>query len=181
LYDEPYSFLERSLQLDGPILVIIDALGESGLENGKAVLAQCVIDLPPNFYVLIISRPENGIEPAFANATSVFTLYTDDVQLAANMERDIVLYLRREHPRGVFKHRGDNLVKTSEGPFQWAVVACGCITALLVLALARESAYNACWTPYTKEFSKSTSKYMKHKCIPACYWAASCCDRAALD
>jgi hypothetical protein len=129
LYDEPYSFLERSLQLDGPILVIIDALGESGLENGKAglhtFLAQCVIDLSPNFYVLIISRPENGIEPAFANATSVFTLYTDDVQLAANMERDIGLYLRR-----------------------------GCITALLVLALARESAYNAYWTPYTKEYFK---------------------------
>jgi hypothetical protein len=143
-----------NLQLDGPILIITDALGESGLANGKAglhtFLAQCLIDLPPNFYVLTISRLENGIEPAFANANSVRTLYMVDVQLAANTEPDICLYLRHEHPRGGFKHHGDNLVKASEGLFQWAAVACGFINGPISLSLSKYS------TTPVYEFSKST-------------------------
>jgi hypothetical protein len=85
----------KTLRLGGgPILIVIDALDESGAAIGKnglhTFLAQRLIDLPPNFRVLITWRPEDGIESAFANARSVRTLYIDDSRLAANTEQDIV-------------------------------------------------------------------------------------------
>jgi hypothetical protein len=99
------------------------------------LLAQRVIDLPPNFPVLITSRLEDGIEPAFSNARSVRTFYMDDEQLAANTEQDIGVYLRNELPEDMFKDRGDKLTKAAEGLFQWAAVACGFINSTASLGL----------------------------------------------
>jgi hypothetical protein len=120
-----------NLSLPGPILIIIDALDESGDTNGKiglhTFLAQRLIDLPSNFCVLITSRPEHGIEHAFTNASSVETLYMNDIKLASKTEQDISVYLQKELPQGVFKEHGVKLAKASEGLFQWAAVACGFI------------------------------------------------------
>jgi NACHT domain len=114
-----------------PILIIIDALDESGAAIGKnglqTFLAQRLVDLPANFRVLITSRPENDIEHAFANAQSIRTLYMDDAVLAANTEQDIGVYLRNELPEEVFKEHGDKLAKAAEGLFQWVAVASGFI------------------------------------------------------
>jgi AAA ATPase domain len=121
----------KDLQFSHPILIVIDALDESGDATGKnglhIFLAQRLLDLPSNFRVLITSWPENGIEPAFVNALSIYTLYMDDSQLAANTEQDICLYLQSELPSEVFDRYGVKLANAAEGLFQWAVVLCGLI------------------------------------------------------
>jgi NACHT domain len=105
-------FLEplKNLQVDEPILSVIDALDESGDAVGKTglhtFLAQHLFDLPSKFHVLITSRPENGIESAFANALSVRTFHMDDTILAAKTEQDIGLYLKSELPEDIFKDHG---------------------------------------------------------------------------
>jgi DNA polymerase III delta prime subunit len=121
----------KNLRLADPILVIIDALDESGDAIGKSglqiFLSQHLFDLPAKFRVLITSRPDNGIGLAFSNALSVRTLQINDVILAAKKEQDITVYLEKELPPDVFKDHGVKLVTTADGLFQWAAVACGFI------------------------------------------------------
>jgi NACHT domain len=121
----------KNVQSSDPILVVIDALDESGDVIGPNglhnFLAQHLFELPSNFRILITSRPENGIERAFCNALSVRTLYMDDHKLAAKTEQDIGLYLRSELPLVLFERHGVELAKAAEGLFQWAAVASGLI------------------------------------------------------
>jgi NACHT domain len=121
----------KNIQLSDPILIVIDALDESGDAIGQNglhnFLAQHLFELPSNVRILITSRPENGIERAFCNALSVRTLYMDDHKLAAKTEQDIGLYLRNELPLNLFERHGVNLAKAAEGLFQWAAVASGLI------------------------------------------------------
>jgi AAA ATPase domain len=123
----------KDLPLPGPILVVIDALDESGDATGKkglhTFLAEHLIDLPSEFRILVTSRAEDGIEPTFAEAPSVDTLYMDDAKLAAKTEQDIGMYIQTELPPGVFKDYGVKLAKAAEGLFQWASVACGFINS----------------------------------------------------
>jgi NACHT domain len=123
----------KDLGIPGPILIVIDALDESGVSIGKiglhTFLARRLIDLPPNVRILITSRPESGIETAFSKARSVRTIYMDDRQLAAKTEQDIGVYFRKELSEDVFKVHGDKLMKAAEGLFQWAAVACGFINS----------------------------------------------------
>jgi NACHT domain len=123
----------KNLQLGEPILIVIDALDESGDAIGKkglhTFLAQHLFDLPSKFRILITSRPENGVGPAFANALSVRTLHMDDAQLAAETEQDIRAYIQKELPPDVFEDHGVKLAKAAEGLFQWAAVACGFINS----------------------------------------------------
>jgi NACHT domain len=121
----------KNLQFRDPILIVIDALNESGDAIGRSglhtFLAQHLSDLPSKFRILVTSRPENGIEPAFAKALSIDILYMDDAKLAAKTEQDIGVYLQKELPPDVFKDHGVKLAKAAEGLFQWAAVACGFI------------------------------------------------------
>jgi NACHT domain len=132
----------KTVPLRSPVLIVIDALDESGAtidKNGlHTFLAQCLIDLPPVFRILITSRPENGIEPAFTNAKSVGILHMDDPQLAANTEQDIGVYLQSELPEDVFKDHGGKLAKAADGLFQWAVIACGFIHSRGSLGLSKK-------------------------------------------
>ncbi|KAF8260413.1 hypothetical protein EI94DRAFT_905287 [Lactarius quietus] len=65
----------KDLHIVGPILVVIDALDESGSVTGRmglhTFLAKSLVRLPSNFRVLITSRPEDDIEPALMRAPSV--------------------------------------------------------------------------------------------------------------
>jgi AAA ATPase domain len=123
----------KNLPLPRPILIVIDALDESGGANGKTglhtFLAEHLIDLPAEFRVLITSRTEDGIEPAFVQASSIATLDMDDEKLAAKTEQDIRMYLQKELPQDVFKAHGVELAKAAEGLFQWAAVASGFINS----------------------------------------------------
>ncbi len=91
----------KDLPIVGPILVVIDALDESGDTTGRiglhAFLAENLQRLPSNFRVVITSRPEHAIVSALARAPSVKIKYMDDTELA--------------------------LAVKAEGLFQWAAVA----------------------------------------------------------
>jgi NACHT domain len=121
----------KNLELCDPILIVIDALDECGDAIGMnglhTFLAQHLFDLPSKFRILVTSRPEDGVEPAFSKALSIDTIYMDDAKLAAKTEQDIGVYLQKWLPEGVFKDHGVELAKAAQGLFQWAAVACGFI------------------------------------------------------
>jgi NACHT domain len=121
----------KNLPLPGPILIVMDGLDESGDTIGQDGLhmffAEHLVDFPSQFRVLITTRSEGGIEPAFAEASSVDILYMDDAKLAAKTEQDIGIYLQKKLPPDVFKEYGVKLANAAEGLFQWAAVACGFI------------------------------------------------------
>jgi AAA ATPase domain len=134
--------LLRNLSLPTPILIVIDALDESGDAIGDvglhAFLAQRLVDLPSSFRVLITSRPEDGIERAFTNATSFHTLHMDDAKLASKTEQDIRQYLQKVLPPDVYEVSGVELAKAADGLFQWATVACDFINSPASIGLTRK-------------------------------------------
>ena len=125
----------KDLPIVGPILVVIDALDESGDttdEDGlHKFLADNLSSLPSNFRVLITSRPEDGIEPAFLEAESVLIKHMNDPVLAAKTQSDILSFLQKRLqkrlPSRDCEQYGEALAKRAEGLFQWAAVACGYI------------------------------------------------------
>src|SRR6266571_7268700 len=121
----------KDLQVVGPILVVIDALDESGDATGEdglhRFLAKHLSSLPSNFRVLITSRPEDGIESAFLAAKSVVIKHMNDHELGATTHHDILAFLRKRLPSDDFEQYGEALARRAEGLFQWAAVACGYI------------------------------------------------------
>ncbi|KAH9026560.1 hypothetical protein EDB84DRAFT_338491 [Lactarius hengduanensis] len=119
----------KDLHIVGPILVVIDALDESGDVTSKnglhKFLADAISRLPSNFRVLITSRPEHAIESAFVGGVKI--KYMNDTKLAATTYNDILAFLQNELPPDVFNTYGDGLTNRAEGSFQWAAVACGYI------------------------------------------------------
>ena len=117
----------KDLHIVGPILVVIDGLDESGDVSGQTglhtFLARNLIELPPNFRVLIASRPEDGIEPALVGASSVRIRHMKDSELAATTDDDILTFFQNKLSPDEFKKYGDKLAKRAEGLFQWAAVA----------------------------------------------------------
>ncbi len=122
----------KDLHIVGPILVVIDALDESGdvtVGNGlHKFLAKNISRLPSNFRVLITSRPEDGIESAFVGAPSVRIKYMDDLELATRTHDDILTFVRTMLlPSDELNIYCAALAAMAEGLFQWAAVACGYI------------------------------------------------------
>jgi len=117
----------KDLHIVGPILVVIDALDESGDAIGRmglhTFLAKNLIRLPSNFRVLITSRPEDGIEPALVRAPSVRIKHMKDSELAAKTHDDILAFLRDRLLSDEFRDYGYDLAIKAEGLFQWAAVA----------------------------------------------------------
>ncbi|PPQ89185.1 hypothetical protein CVT25_001153 [Psilocybe cyanescens] len=130
-----YTLLSGPLQevdVDIPILIVIDALDESANAMGRkglaAFLAQSLGRLPSKFRVLMTSRLDGDIKNWFANADKNLCeiLEMDDSKLART-EDDIRFYF--QDPQNLspvlFQEYGDELIQKSEGLFQWAAVACG--------------------------------------------------------
>ncbi len=117
----------KDLHIVGPILVVIDALDESGDTTGRiglhAFLAENLKRLPSNFRVVITSRPEHAIVSALARAPSVKIKYMNDTELAAEMDKDILTFLRQKLPSDMFRDYVEALSVKAEGLFQWAAVA----------------------------------------------------------
>ena len=117
----------KDLHIVGPILVVIDALDESGDASGgiglHAFLAENLKRLPSNFRVVITSRPEHAIVSALARAPSVKTKHMDDTELAAEKQKDILTFLREKLPADKFGRYLEALAVKAEGLFQWAAVA----------------------------------------------------------
>jgi hypothetical protein len=117
----------KDLHIVGPILVIIDALDESGDTASRtglhAFLAKNLTRLPSNFRVVITSRPEHAIVSALVGAQSVKIKYMDDTELAAKTHEDIFAFFQQRHPSNDFRHYLKALAVKAEGLFQWAAVA----------------------------------------------------------
>ncbi len=117
----------KDLHIVGPILVVIDALDESGDATGRTglhtFLAKNLIKLPSNFRVLITSRPEDGIVSALVGVPSIRIKHMNDSGLAAKTHDDILAFLRERLPSDEFRNYGDALAIKAEGLFQWAAVA----------------------------------------------------------
>jgi NACHT domain len=131
----------RLQQYVDPILIIVDALDESGDAIGNeglhTCLAQHLSELPSCFRVLITSRPEHRIDSAFANASSVHTLSISDEKLAKT-DKDIGLYFKNKLSPEVFEEHGVKLTKAAEGLFQWAAVASSFINGPGSLGLSKK-------------------------------------------
>ncbi|KAH7922058.1 WD40 repeat-like protein [Leucogyrophana mollusca] len=123
-----------SLASVGPVLIMIDALDESGDEACRAtlldVLAHNASALPPHFRILITARQEKDINDAFRVAKHVFCKSMDSLDRAstANDIRKFIVaqlagvpVLDRRWPGLGWCQR---LVDKSEGLFQWAFTAC---------------------------------------------------------
>jgi len=117
----------KDLHIVGPILVVIDALDESGDTTGRiglhAFLAENLKRLPPNFRVVITSRPEHAIVYALASAPSVKIKHMNDTELAAETHKDILTFLREKLPSDKLGDYVEALAVKAEGLFQWAAVA----------------------------------------------------------
>src|SRR6266481_1892694 len=117
----------KDLHIVGPILVVIDALDESGDTTSKtglhAFLAKNIIRLPSNFRVVITSRPEHAILSVLARAPSIKIKDMNDAELAAETHQDISTFLRGRLPLDRFGGYVEALAVKAEGLFQWAAVA----------------------------------------------------------
>ena len=117
----------KDLCIIGPILVVIDALDESGDATGRAGLHAFLADnlerLPSNFRVVITSRPERAIVSSLAQAPSVKVKDMNDTELAADTGNDILAFLRGKLPSKKFGGYVEALAVKAEGLFQWAAVA----------------------------------------------------------
>jgi hypothetical protein len=117
----------KDLRIVGPILVVIDALDESGDTTGRtglhAFLAENLKRLPSNFRVVITSRPEHSIVSALARAPSVKIKYMNDTELVAETDKDVLTFLREKFRSDKFGDHVEALAMKAEGLFQWAAVA----------------------------------------------------------
>jgi NACHT domain len=117
----------KDLHIVGPILVVIDALDESGDTTDRiglhAFLAENLKRLPSNFRVVITSRPEHTIVSALAGAPSLKIKYMDDTELAAETHGDILAFFQQRLPSNELRHYVEALAVKAEGLFQWAAVA----------------------------------------------------------
>ncbi|KAG6332621.1 hypothetical protein ID866_6466 [Astraeus odoratus] len=107
-------------------LVVIDALDESGLpasrEHLLSIIGSKAASLPPNFRILLTSRPLVDIVQALANTAHVRAISLDDVPTS----RDIHLYVSQK--LATIEEIGDveimQIVEKSDGLFEWARLAC---------------------------------------------------------
>jgi hypothetical protein len=134
-------FLEpaKGFQPLGPIVVVIDALDESGSKQDRAPLLQMLARLDElghlgHFRFLITSRPEQDIQEALEkkswviskNLTKVDETSTDsDIRRYVNMELSQVRQFLQDFDRE--QDPVDVIVSRAEHLFQWAFVACSYI------------------------------------------------------
>ena len=119
------------LPTDHPILLVIDALDESGDPQSRKdllpILANRATELPSNVRILITSRPLDDILWAFRSRVHVISKVIDDIP-ESSITHDIKSYIseRLASVDDLFldDNRLDLLVIHSEGLFQWAFVAC---------------------------------------------------------
>ncbi|KAF7982955.1 hypothetical protein HWV62_25270 [Athelia sp. TMB] len=130
----------KSLAIAGPVVIIVDALDESGDSAARKsllqVLSKCASDLPRNFRVLVTARPEIDIVEAFSDPhphlrhTCLDTIDEEniDLDIAAFIEDQLGCIITaldrafsdREHWVGM-------LVTGAKHSFQWAATTCRAI------------------------------------------------------
>jgi WD40 repeat protein len=140
----------------GPILIVIDALDESGdrvaREGLLSTLGQGISKLPPNFRIFVTSRAEADIQDMFDNRQDVLHMRMDTIDQRST-DDDISLFVRsrlskvKRLDQSLCTEWCHQLVKKAEGLFQWASTACLFIATALdphkrlnaILSLAPQS------------------------------------------
>jgi hypothetical protein len=128
----------NEFQPAGPILIVIDALDESGDRSGRMRLLQMLERLRElgkhgHFRLLITSRPEGDILKLFLDKPWVLARALTDVD-EASTDDDIRRYITQklsQEPALMqmsYEKPVDLLVSRAEHLFQWAFVACNFIT-----------------------------------------------------
>ena len=129
----------KGLHVIGPLVIVIDALDESGNEDGRIHLMQAISTqfnqntLPTNLRFLITTRPENDILDAFSHGSHLVHKQMSDIPDQAvdeDLERFIhhslyqISELESSRPNGEWCRV---LVEHSHRLFQWARTACNFI------------------------------------------------------
>ena len=129
---EPLSQLKGSPA--GNVVVVIDALDESGVERTRAtvleVLAAYGAELPASIRILLTSRPLVDIEEAFNTSPHIYARSLDAIDTELTM-RDIHLYVssRLKNLHDMFSNANyRQLAAKSGGVFEWARLACDFIS-----------------------------------------------------
>ena len=123
----------------GPIVIIIDALDESGDTNSRRVLLRIlsnattdshVTDLPPNLRILLTSRPLPDIHAALNGGTHVRQKSMDSLPPDLT-DRDILRYVSRQLSQVDFMDPSQDVFASLAGSsgqiFEWARLACAYI------------------------------------------------------
>ncbi|KAG6331775.1 hypothetical protein ID866_7313 [Astraeus odoratus] len=117
---------EVSSALIGKVVVVIDALDESGSVASRRdilhILATRVSSLSPSFRVLVTSRPLPDVQEALMGLAHVRDISLDGVPT----ERDIRLYITSElaNRKEIGGREVDQLSLKADGLFEWARLAC---------------------------------------------------------
>ncbi|PPQ73248.1 hypothetical protein CVT26_015058 [Gymnopilus dilepis] len=125
--------------LSGPILIVIDALDESGDPESRSKLLQILAGelpeteghiqrLPGNFRILVTSRPLQDINEHLHGVDHVLAKPMDEIPQAST-DTDILTYIGRElfDLNGLEQPDLELLVTKAEGLFEWARLACSYI------------------------------------------------------
>ncbi|KAF7970237.1 hypothetical protein HWV62_24726 [Athelia sp. TMB] len=122
-------------QLEGPTIIIIDALDECGNASSRRKLLELLSKdfskLPPQFRVLITSRPEHDIQRALASRGHIHA-----IDLSKASDADMRTYIQHEmreifnvNDKGQEPSKGwrdaeiETLVRYADGLFIWAATA----------------------------------------------------------
>ena len=119
-----------SKDIPAPVLIIIDALDESGDTNSRQqilhLLASQPTKLPANFRIVVTSRPLEDIQKSLHTVSHILHRSMDDIW-PKSAERDIQRYVTT---RLADLHDALNdtdfqrLAQKSDGLFEWARLAC---------------------------------------------------------
>ncbi|KIN98754.1 hypothetical protein M404DRAFT_827906, partial [Pisolithus tinctorius Marx 270] len=117
-------------EIVGNVVVIIDALDESGPEKSRKDILSLLksseaAHLPANFRILLTSRPLPDIARVMRDVPHVKAISLDDIRQEL-VEHDIRLYVSKELDGlpTIEATEIQNVVKKSSGLFEWARLAC---------------------------------------------------------
>jgi hypothetical protein len=123
-----------SEEIVGPILIIIDALDESGTEESRKQLLRIlagktqeshITKLPSQFRILVTSRPLPDIYAALHRVGHVRQMSMDGIPHQMT-ERDILRFIKQElsDVEEMNHEHTSALMLASDGLFEWARLAC---------------------------------------------------------
>ncbi|KIK39900.1 hypothetical protein CY34DRAFT_807748 [Suillus luteus UH-Slu-Lm8-n1] len=137
---EPLQKLSKSTM--GPVVIVIDALDESGTAKTRCDLLRIlsgkvqnssvpqITELPKNFRFIVTSRPLRDIQNVFAGVQHIRRISMDDIPPEV-AERDIYAYVSKQL-EGLSQFGSKEftaLAKKADGLFEWARLACESIEA----------------------------------------------------
>ncbi|KIJ52229.1 hypothetical protein M422DRAFT_776348 [Sphaerobolus stellatus SS14] len=121
----------------GHVLIVIDALDESGDALQRSTLLRLLADptmvqkLPPYVRIFITARPEKDIVGAFSRSSHAHILRLFDAVPAEDVKQDILAFVRHQLIGDSVYSLPDieedhclQIAEKSQGLFQWAAVVC---------------------------------------------------------